>query len=88
MHSVLLSSVHLRCASLQLSRWEKDWSSVSHRVKVSMDLRISSKMFGLEKCWKARKPSDRTSQHCYVIFFVVLTSFVMTATRNSPGDPS
>ena len=55
MHSVLLSSVHLRCASSELSRWEKDWSSVSHRVKVSMDLRISSKMFDLEKCWKAKK---------------------------------
>ena len=69
MHSVLLSSVHLRCASLQLSRWEKDGSSASQRVKVSMDLRISSKMFDLEKCWKARKPSDRTNQHCYVILF-------------------
>ena len=34
MHSVLLSSVHLRSASLQLSRWEKDWSFVSHSVKV------------------------------------------------------
>ena len=33
-HSALLSSVHLRSASLQLSRWEKDWSLVSHSVKV------------------------------------------------------
>ena len=31
-HSVLLSSVHLRSASLQLSRWEKDWSLVSYSV--------------------------------------------------------
>ena len=48
MHGVLLSSVHLRYASLQLSCWEKDWSLVSDRVKVSMDLRISCKMFDLE----------------------------------------
>ena len=29
MRSVLVSSVHLRSASLQLSRWEKDWSGIS-----------------------------------------------------------
>ena len=34
LHSVLLSSVHLRSASLQLSRWEKDWSLASHSVKM------------------------------------------------------
>ena len=33
-YSVLLSSVHLRSASLQLSRWEKDWSLVYLGVKV------------------------------------------------------
>ena len=48
MHSVLLSSVHLRSTSLKLSHWEKDWSLVSHSVKVLMDRRISSKMFDLE----------------------------------------
>ena len=30
---VLLSSVRLRSASLQLSLWEKEWSLVSHSVK-------------------------------------------------------
>ena len=33
-HSLLLSSVHLRSAKLQLSRWEKDWSLVSDSVNV------------------------------------------------------
>ena len=33
-HSVVLSSVHLRAASLQSARWEKDWLLVSHSVKV------------------------------------------------------
>ena len=33
-HSVLLSFVHLRSASLKLSRGKKDWSLVSHSVKV------------------------------------------------------
>ena len=47
-YSVLLSSVHLRSASLQLSRWEKDWSLVYLGVKVKMNRRISSKMFDLE----------------------------------------
>ena len=31
---VLLSSLRLRNASLQLSLWEKDWSLVPHSVKV------------------------------------------------------
>ena len=44
-HSALLSSVHLRSASLKLSRWEKDWSLVSHSVKAETGRRISSKMF-------------------------------------------
>ena len=48
MQSVLLSFVHLHSASLKLSRCEKDWSLVSHSVKVYMDCRISSKMFDLE----------------------------------------
>ena len=48
MHSVVLSSVHLRSASLQLARWEKDLSLVSHSVMVSTDRRSSSKMFYLE----------------------------------------
>ena len=47
-HGVLLSSVHLRSASLQLSRWEKHWSFVPHSIKVQMDRRISSKVFDLE----------------------------------------
>ena len=33
-HSVLLSSVHLRSGSLKLSHWEKDWSLVPYSVKV------------------------------------------------------
>ena len=64
MHSVILSSAHLRSASLQLFRWQKDWSLVSHNVKVQMDRRISSKRCLIWKCWKAR-----TGQHCYVILF-------------------
>ena len=47
MHSVVLSPVHLRSANLQSARWEKDWSLVSHSVKVYMDRRIHSKMFDL-----------------------------------------
>ena len=31
---VLLSSVRSRSASLQLSLWEREWSLVSHSVKV------------------------------------------------------
>ena len=48
MHSAVLSSVHLRPASLQSARWEKGWSLVSHSVKVYMDRRIHSTMFDLE----------------------------------------
>ena len=34
-HSVVLSSVHLCSASLQLACWEKDWSLVSQRQGVN-----------------------------------------------------
>ena len=33
-YSVVLSSVHLRSASLQSARWEKDWSLLSNSVKM------------------------------------------------------
>ena len=36
MLSVLLFYFYLRSASLQLSRWEKDWSLVSHSVKIEL----------------------------------------------------
>ena len=32
--SSFIFSVHLHPASLELSRWEKDWSLLSHSVKV------------------------------------------------------
>ena len=35
LHSEVLSSVHLRSASLQSDRWEKDWSLVSQRQSVN-----------------------------------------------------
>ena len=33
-HKAVLSYVHLRPATLRSDRWEKDWSLVSHSVKV------------------------------------------------------
>ena len=74
MHIVVLFSVHLRSASLQSARLEKDWSLASHSVN-----RSRCKWIGefaatclVWKFWIAKKPSDRTGRLVLWFYFVVL----------------